>query len=104
MYAICSASVQAFVLTARKWEILAVDQLEEYPENKELINQLVIDAEDKQMIKAICQTYATDSHHNRRTAWSADIIQGKGEGQIFLLHGKPGVGKFTFDKCTNYRS
>lgn len=25
--------------------------------------------------------------------WSADIIEGKGEGQIFLLHGRPGVGK-----------
>ena len=25
--------------------------------------------------------------------WSADFIEGKGEGQIFLLHGRPGVGK-----------
>ena len=26
-------------------------------------------------------------------SWSADFIKGKGEGLIFLLHGKPGVGK-----------
>ncbi|KAI0421988.1 P-loop containing nucleoside triphosphate hydrolase protein [Xylaria grammica] len=30
--------------------------------------------------------------------WGADFIQNKGEGQIFLLHGGPGVGK-TFVKC-----
>ena len=27
------------------------------------------------------------------TTWSADFVQGKGEGLTFLLHGKPGVGK-----------
>lgn len=27
------------------------------------------------------------------TAWSPDFVKGKGEGLIFLLHGKPGVGK-----------
>lgn len=27
------------------------------------------------------------------SAWSADFVKGKGEGLIFLLHGKPGVGK-----------
>lgn len=30
---------------------------------------------------------------DRDTTWSADFIRGKGEGLIFLLHGKPGVGK-----------
>lgn len=25
--------------------------------------------------------------------WTADFVQNKGEGQIFLLHGSPGVGK-----------
>lgn len=27
------------------------------------------------------------------TPWSTDFVKGKGEGLIFLLHGKPGVGK-----------
>lgn len=27
------------------------------------------------------------------STWSADYVKGKGEGLIFLLHGKPGVGK-----------
>jgi SpoVK/Ycf46/Vps4 family AAA+-type ATPase len=31
--------------------------------------------------------------------WSADFIKGKGEGQIFLLHGAPGVGKTCTAEC-----
>jgi len=29
----------------------------------------------------------------RQAVWSADFMQGKGDGLVFLLHGKPGVGK-----------
>ena len=29
----------------------------------------------------------------KREPWSADFIKGKGSGLIFLLHGRPGVGK-----------
>ncbi|KAK0644823.1 hypothetical protein DIS24_g8468 [Lasiodiplodia hormozganensis] len=31
--------------------------------------------------------------------WSADYVKGKGEGLIFLLHGKPGVGKTYTAEC-----
>ena len=30
---------------------------------------------------------------NMQKAWRPDFIQDKGEGQIILLHGPPGVGK-----------
>ncbi|GME23628.1 hypothetical protein BDV95DRAFT_572261 [Neofusicoccum parvum] len=33
------------------------------------------------------------------TAWSADFIEGKGRGLIFLLHGTPGVGKTYTAEC-----
>ena len=43
------------------------------------------------MIKAICEAYMdVDS---RIRPFSADAIRGKGEGQVILLHGPPGVGK-----------
>ena len=35
------------------------------------------------------------------SSWTADFIQNKGEGQIFLLHGGPGVGK-TFVRLSTY--
>jgi SpoVK/Ycf46/Vps4 family AAA+-type ATPase len=46
--------------------------------------------ENKDTIKAIAKTYA-DS--DQAELFSADFIHGKGEGQIFLLHGPPGTGK-----------
>ena len=36
---------------------------------------------------------------DRNGPWSADFIQSKGEGQIFLLHGPPGVGKTNTAEC-----
>jgi SpoVK/Ycf46/Vps4 family AAA+-type ATPase len=46
---------------------------------------------NKSVIKALCKAYTTpDGQHK---TFYADDIQGKGEGQIILLHGPPGTGK-----------
>lgn len=61
-----------------------------------MIDKLVMDDQRRQMIKALAANYARkDSlgqalHHQ---PWTADFMEAKGEGKIFLLHGKPGVGK-----------
>lgn len=49
------------------------------------------------MIKALSHRYTMQSQSGN--AWSADFVRNKGEGQIFLLHGKPGVGKTTTAEC-----
>ena len=49
------------------------------------------------MIKALSRRYTMQSETG--VAWSADFIRNKGDGQIFLLHGKPGVGKTTTAEC-----
>jgi SpoVK/Ycf46/Vps4 family AAA+-type ATPase len=54
------------------------------------IDHLVIDPDNKKIIKSIVKTYTDKSIDN---LFSADFIHGKGEGQIFLLHGPPGTGK-----------
>jgi len=54
------------------------------------IDNLVMENNNKELIKAIARIY-TDSDQADR--FSADFIQGKGEGQIILLHGPPGTGK-----------
>lgn len=48
----------------------------------------------KEMIKALVYKFA-DSGSSKKPSqpWGADFIENKGEGQIFLLHGGPGVGK-----------
>lgn len=51
--------------------------------------------EQKLMIKALVYKY-TDPRYagsDSQQVWAADFIKNKGEGQIFLLHGGPGVGK-----------
>jgi hypothetical protein len=83
--------------------------------DKALFDRLVLKEDVKELIKNLTQTYIKDTtwpslqeekgfiditsiHKAVRpkkpdTTWSADFIQGKGEGLTFLLHGKPGVGK-----------
>lgn len=59
---------------------------------EDAIDRLVMRPEaNKDTIKAIVQTY-TDNNSQAKI-FSADFIHGKGEGQIFLLHGPPGTGK-----------
>ncbi|KAJ4404088.1 hypothetical protein N0V85_004951 [Neurospora sp. IMI 360204] len=63
------------------------------------INKLVMHEEKKKMIKALIHKYSDAKASDRgdddesSDAWKADFIDNKGEGQIFLLHGSPGVGK-----------
>lgn len=57
---------------------------------KTAMDNLVMETNNKELIKAIALIY-TDSDQTNR--FSADFIQGKGEGQILLLHGPPGTGK-----------
>jgi Cdc6-like AAA superfamily ATPase len=61
-----------------------------------MIDKLVMDANRIKTLKALAGSYIRRNIHGEKTEvapWSADFIQGKGQGQIILLHGKPGVGK-----------
>ncbi|KAG9386809.1 atpase aaa-type core [Pyrenophora tritici-repentis] len=80
----------AFSLKERSYDLLAVDGLEAPVMIKTAMDKLVMDENNKELIKAIARIY-TDGDQTDR--FSADFIQGKGEGQIFLLHGPPGTGK-----------
>lgn len=47
-------------------------------------------------VKALVKKYTDNGSlkgKGRTKPWTADFIENKGEGQIFLLHGSPGVGK-----------
>ncbi|TVY82365.1 ATPase family AAA domain-containing protein 3B [Lachnellula suecica] len=60
--------------------------------NVNVIDQLVMKTEsNKALLKAICKQY--DATEVKETPFVADLIKGKGEGQVILLHGPPGTGK-----------
>ena len=63
--------------------------------NTKAIDNLVMSDEKKILIKALVHQYTDHAASGGKVAtpWSADFIRNKGEGQIFLLHGSPGVGK-----------
>lgn len=73
-------------------DILDIDGLHEPKFASNAIDQLVMRPEkNKDTIKAIVETYADSD--SQTELFSVDFIRGKGEGQIFLLHGPPGTGK-----------
>jgi hypothetical protein len=73
-------------------DILDVNGLTDPIVAENAIDELVMRPEkNKDTIKAIVKTY-TDTN-GQADLMGVDFIRGKGEGQIFLLHGPPGTGK-----------
>ena len=79
--------VAGFSFAAKSWGVVLVDGLREARFNDKAFEQLVLPPARKRLIKALVLSH---NDHQRETA---DLIAGKGEGSIFLLHGPPGVGK-----------
>lgn len=69
-------------------EILNLEFAKSIIVDETIIDTLPIPPARLNMIKALTQKY-----EQKQKTWSADFIQNKGEGQIFLLHGPSGVGK-----------
>ena len=57
-----------------------------------------MDDRHRKLVEVLTYKYK-DQGKDRREAWNADFIRSKGEGQIFLLHGPPGVGKTYTAEC-----
>lgn len=66
--------------------LLSVERVEPVDWNRKAFERLVLDRKSKELIKALVSVHLSV---NRMT----DIISGKGNGLIILLHGSPGVGK-----------
>ncbi|KAF7502671.1 hypothetical protein GJ744_005284 [Endocarpon pusillum] len=102
-YLLCGRRLMGFLLKSRKWEALDVECCDEPKVNAGAIDNLVMPERRKNTIKALVHRYANPSalggNSNTATPWTADFIRNKGEGQIFLLHGSPGVGKTYTAEC-----
>ncbi|KAF7517968.1 hypothetical protein G7054_g13628 [Neopestalotiopsis clavispora] len=100
-YLLCERSIWGFVLNTRTWAQLDPAYCQEPTINTAAMDSLVMPDERKRMIRAIVQKYVDPEFTpgEARDHWSADFIKNKGEGQIFLLHGGPGVGKTFAGEC-----
>lgn len=61
-----------------------------------MIDYLVMEEKRMNTLKSLAKSYARVNRSGKsidREPWTADFVTGKGNGLIFLLHGRPGVGK-----------
>ncbi|KAK1658314.1 hypothetical protein BDP55DRAFT_683006 [Colletotrichum godetiae] len=80
------ATVYGFNLKEKKWANLYVKNIHEVDWNFKAFDRLVLDAKTKEMIRALVDVQTSAKKMD-------DIITGKGNGLIILLHGSPGTGK-----------
>lgn len=79
-------SIKSFNLKSKKWVDLQVDRIGDVVWNDEAFKSLVIKEKTKQLIQALISNQIEAEK-------STDLISGKGNGLIMLLHGGPGTGK-----------
>ncbi|TDZ55100.1 ATPase family AAA domain-containing protein 3B [Colletotrichum trifolii] len=80
------STIYGFNLEKKKWVELEVENFHPLTWNKKAFERLVLDQQTKEMIRALVDVQATATKMD-------DIITGKGNGLIVLLHGSPGTGK-----------
>lgn len=93
--------VLGFILRSRKWAAFDVDFLEEVS-YKDGWDNLVIPDSHKKTVLALVNNHARSNQPNKKVASthvSMDLVRGKGNGLIILLHGEPGVGKTSTAEC-----
>ena len=93
---ILPGGVYGYVLRNLEWYKLDVNLLHD-PAGGASFDDLVLPAYNKDLVQALVQarknTQGTGGSHN------LDVVRGKGQGIIVLLHGVPGTGKSSTAEC-----
>ncbi|KAK4540421.1 hypothetical protein LTR36_009278 [Oleoguttula mirabilis] len=93
---LCSDTMPAFMFKHRAWKDLNVDGFSEPAWQMDLVDRLIIPTATRTVLRQLTNRY---TRSGADVAWSADLLHGKGEGLVVLLHGKPGVGKTYTAEC-----
>ncbi|KXH50781.1 ATPase [Colletotrichum simmondsii] len=90
---LCPRTVTAFSLRSKSWSSCNVVSLDPVEFAADAWKRLVLKTEYKEVIWAMVKSYLAHS-----TGFK-DLVAGKGEGLVILLHGPPGVGKTLTAEC-----
>jgi len=88
---ICSPTVLGFSLGDKLYLEFSVEHIRNIVFNPSAFDCLVLPEKQKNLVRALVESY-TDKSGKHRPGID-DIIRGKGQGMVVLLHGRPGVGK-----------
>ena len=80
------STIDGFNMQNKRWEELEVSRISDVTWNKEAFDNLVVEPFTKTLIKALVMQQLEKEK-------GTDLIAGKGQGLIVLLHGGPGTGK-----------
>ncbi|KAI5920429.1 hypothetical protein F4810DRAFT_437474 [Camillea tinctor] len=86
-YMMCHCIMMGFSLSEKLWCRFYVDFIHDVVFDDGAFDALLLPSGQKRLIRAL-----TKSHTSGADGFD-DLIQGKGQGCIFLLHGEPGIGK-----------
>ncbi|KAI0130486.1 P-loop containing nucleoside triphosphate hydrolase protein [Xylariales sp. AK1849] len=92
-----NATVRGFAFTHKRFLEFFVDNLSEIEWNSKCFDQLVLDPAPKRTVQALVSTHSRRG--NSETGAFDDIVKGKGQGLVMVLHGPPGVGKTLTAEC-----
>ncbi|KAH8753656.1 P-loop containing nucleoside triphosphate hydrolase protein [Hyaloscypha sp. PMI_1271] len=90
-YVLAPMRLPAFLLDKRQWIEAAVTGLKGIDFYPHPFNTLQLNPDKKKLIKALVKGFNTTGR--KRFKGFDDIVQGKGRGLFFLLHGDSGLGK-----------
>jgi SpoVK/Ycf46/Vps4 family AAA+-type ATPase len=85
---IASPVVLGFAFSEKAWLEFSLSGINEIDWNERAYESLVLPKNQKHVVKAL-----VSSHKFHAAETIDDVVQGKGRGLVFVLHGPPGVGK-----------
>jgi hypothetical protein len=91
-YIICSDLLPGFDFQNKEWCLFNINLITEINFNTTAFENLVLEVSYKKGISSLVQPHVR-AHNYHYPSGFGDIIQGKGQGMVFLLHGVPGAGK-----------
>ncbi|KAI1122575.1 hypothetical protein F5Y10DRAFT_71376 [Nemania abortiva] len=83
------ATIKGFNMRRKKWYDLVPERVRDVEWNKEAFQKVVMNSKAKDLIQALVSNQLAVEASTHGT----DLIEGKGNGLILLLHGSPGTGK-----------